>query len=79
MKLSNITNWSNPLSIFQKKSTSKKVDEQINKLKNRLNKGTTTTTEEEKFLEIDGLMYYILDGDSEGPRLRLYVPHELAI
>lgn len=37
-------------------------DEQIKKLKDRLKKGTAT--EEKKFLEIDGLMYYLSDGDA---------------
>lgn len=52
-------------------------DEQIKKLKDRLKKGTATATEEKKFLEIDGLMHYLSDGDAECPRLRLYVPREL--
>lgn len=52
-------------------------DEQIKKLKDRLRKGTATATEEKKFLEIDGLVYYLSDGDAECPRLRLYVPREL--
>ncbi|XP_065928361.1 uncharacterized protein [Magallana gigas] len=58
---------------------SQQHDEQIKKLKNRLNKGTATATEEKKFLEIDGLMYYLSDGDSDGPKLRLYVPRELEL
>eukprot|EP00105_Crassostrea_gigas_P025107 XP_011445573.1 PREDICTED: uncharacterized protein LOC105340996 [Crassostrea gigas] len=58
---------------------SQQHDEQIKKLKNRLNKGTATATEEKKFLEIDGLMYYLSDGDPEGRRLRLYVPRELEL
>ncbi|XP_052710929.1 uncharacterized protein LOC128185352 [Crassostrea angulata] len=58
---------------------SQQHDKQIKKLKNRLNKGTATATGEKRFLEIDGLMYYLSDGDSEGPRLRLYVPRELEL
>lgn len=54
-----------------------KNDVQIRKLRNKLTKGTATVTEEKKFLEIEGLMYYLSDGDSESPRLRLYVPREL--
>jgi hypothetical protein len=54
-----------------------KKDVQIRKLRNRLTKGTATVTEEKKFLEIEGLMYYLSDGDSESPRLRLYVPRDL--
>ena len=48
-----------------------KNDDQIRKLRNRLAIGTATVTEEEKFLEIEGFMYYLSDGDSESPRLRL--------
>lgn len=33
--------------------------------------------EEKKFLEIDGLMYYFLDGDLEGLKFCLYVLCEL--
>lgn len=35
--------------------------------------------EEKKFLEIDGLMYYFLDGDFEGLRLCLYILCELEL
>jgi hypothetical protein len=50
---------------------------QIWKLRNRLTKRKATVTEEEKFLEIEGLMYFLSVGDSESPRLRLYVLREL--
>lgn len=57
----------------------KKVKRTTNrqKLRDRLRKGTATTTEEKKFLQIDGLMYYLSGGDAEGPRLRFYVLREL--
>lgn len=35
---------------------SQQNDEQIKKMKNRPNKGTTTATEEKKFLEINGIV-----------------------
>lgn len=54
-----------------------KSDEQIVKLKERIEKGKATRFEEQKFLEIEGLLYYLAYGDSESPRLRLYVPQEL--
>lgn len=56
---------------------SQQDDEQIKKLKYLLIKGTATATEEKKFLEIDGLIFYLSDGDSEDPKIRLYVPREL--
>lgn len=45
----------------------KKVKRTTNrqKLRDRLRKGTATTTEEKKFLQIDGLMYYLSGGDAE--------------
>lgn len=57
----------------------KKVKRTTNrqKLRDRPRKGTATTTEEKKFLQIDGLMYYLSGGDAEGPRLRFYVLREL--
>lgn len=57
----------------------KKVKRTANrrKLRDRLRKGTATTTEEKKFLQIDGLIYYLSGGDAEGPRLRFYVLREL--
>lgn len=58
---------------------SQQNDEQVKKLKNRLNKGLATATEDKKFLVIDSLMYYLSDGDSEDPRLRLYIPSELEV
>lgn len=54
-----------------------KSDEQIVKLKERIEKGKATRFEEQKFLEIEGLLYYLAYGDSESPRLRLYVPQKL--
>lgn len=47
-----------------------KSDEQIVKLKERIEKGKATRFEEQKFLEIEGLFYYLAYGDSESPRLR---------
>jgi hypothetical protein len=41
--------------------------DQIRKLRNRLAKGTSTVTEEKKFLKTEGLMYYLSDGDSGSP------------
>lgn len=46
---------------------SQRKDYQIQKIK-RSEKGTTIT-EERKFLEVDGFMYYLSDGDLEGPKL----------
>lgn len=42
-----------------------KSDEQIVKLKERIEKGKATRFEEQKFLEIEGLLYYLAYGDSE--------------
>lgn len=47
------------------------------KLKEKIEKRKTTRFEEQKFLKIEGLLYYLSYGDSESPRLRLYVPQEL--
>lgn len=58
---------------------SQQNEEKTKKLKNRLSKRTATATKEKNFLEIDDLMYYLSDGDSEGPRLRLYIPSELEL
>lgn len=56
---------------------SQRNDGQIQKIRSRLKKEKATVTEERIFLEVDGLMYHIADGDSKEPRLRLYVPRKL--
>lgn len=55
----------------EKKKESQQNDEQIKKRKSWLSKGTALATEEMKFLELDGLMYYLSDRDLKGQRLRL--------
>ena len=53
-------------------------DEEIGKLKNRINKGTATKAEQTHYFETeDGLLYYLSQPDSEDPRLRLYIPQEM--
>ena len=53
-------------------------DEEIGKLKNRMNKGTATKAEQTHYFETeDGLLYYLSQPDSEDPRLRLYIPQEM--
>ena len=53
-------------------------DPDIVQLRERLQSGKATKTEENKFIDAtDGLLYYISNSDSEDPRLRLYVPKEL--
>ena len=53
-------------------------DEEIGKLKNRINKGTATKAEQTHYFETeDGLLYYLSQSDSEDPRLRLYIPQEM--
>ena len=53
-------------------------DEEIGKLKNRINKGTATKAEQTHYFETeDGLLYYLSQLDSGDPRLRLYIPQEM--
>jgi transposase InsO family protein len=52
-------------------------DENIVKLKNRLQKGTATKFEQNHYFETDGLTYFLSQADSEEPRLRLYIPQRL--
>ena len=53
-------------------------DDEIGKLKNRINKGTATKAEQTHYFETeDGLLYYLSQPDSEDPRLRLYIPQEM--
>ena len=53
-------------------------DEEIGKLKNRINKGTATKAEQTHYFETeDGLLYYLSQPDSEDLRLRLYIPQEM--
>ena len=48
-------------------------DEKIGKMKNRINKGTATKTEQTHYFETeDGLLYYLSQPDSDDPRLRIF-------
>ena len=49
-------------------------DEEIEKMKNRINKGTATKAEQTfYFVTKDGLLHYLSQPDSEDLRLRLYI------
>ena len=52
-------------------------DPDIEQLKGRLNTGKATKSEENKFLETEGILYYLSNADSEEPRMRLYIPSHL--
>jgi hypothetical protein len=51
-------------------------DENIMKLKARLEKETATKYEQSHFFETQGILYYLSQADSEDPRLRVYLPHK---
>jgi transposase InsO family protein/predicted aspartyl protease len=53
------------------------ADEKIGKLKKSLHKGTANKTEYKHHMEVEGLLYYLSQPDSDEPRLRLYIPGEL--
>jgi len=49
------------------------------KLMSRLSNGKATKTEQEYFLVIDEVLYYLSSADSDNPKLRLYIPEELEL
>jgi hypothetical protein len=53
------------------------ADADIGKLRMRLRRGTANKTEHKHHMEIDGLLYYISQPDTDEPRLRLYIPKEI--